>query len=121
MYSELIRILREAGGKFGKMKEKEVTDDKISLSTKNLMRRREELRGRETLTTRWKVELSEVQKLMKREVRKDIKENSGSTRKLKRELSNGFQIINKLKDKECVMRWRSDNVIRVATEFYSEL
>ena len=42
MYDELIESIREAGVGYGKMKEKESTDDKITLATKNLVRRREE-------------------------------------------------------------------------------
>ena len=56
-----------------------------------------------------------------KEKTKEIMENSGSTRKLKKEMSRGRQVINKLKDKGGELQWGSDNVIRIATEFYSEL
>ena len=45
------------------MKEKERTDDKITLNTKNLMRR-DKLRGKETLKEKERIELSEIQKLL---------------------------------------------------------
>lgn len=132
MYRDLMDIIKEGSERFGKAKEKESTDDKITVKTKEMMRKREELRGIEIKTPKEKIELSEIQKLIKREIRKDIRnfekektkeiiESEGSIRMLRKEWSNGNSIINKLKDKEGVIRWGGNNVLRIATDFYSKL
>ena len=132
MYDELVKIIYETGSKFGKMKINEQTDDKLSPHTKALINERERLRRVDKPTKELKVELTELSKLIKREIRKDIKnfeeittreiiEESGSTRMVKKALSRGVGIVNKLKDSNGVIRTGKDNELKIASHFYEQL
>lgn len=83
-------------------------DKKISPNTRNLISKRESLKKGTGVTAR--IEYAELDKLVKREIRKDIRKyekikiesiigGTGSTRKLKNELESGKYWINQLKDK----------------------
>ena len=71
--NNLEKTLNEASNIFGKKKEKENTDDKITKKTKGLIKRRGELRNKPILTELEKIELAEIRKLVRREIKNDCR------------------------------------------------
>ena len=65
--------MKEAVKKFGKLRGEITTNDKISKETKDLIVRREVLRRKGTKTRRDIVELAELRKTLKGEIKKDMK------------------------------------------------
>jgi len=74
MYNRIESVLQSVGQQFGKEKEKECTDDKITVETKKLIEKREEMRQIQVMNSKQKIELAEVQKLVRREIRKDSRD-----------------------------------------------
>ena len=76
------------------------------------------------------IESTELQKLMKQRIRLDIRNYEeamtkevieNSSRRVEKELANGFRIINKLKDETEIVRTGKNNVMNIATTFYEKL
>jgi exonuclease III len=70
-YSETVRIINKTGEKYGKRKTVENTDDKISRDTKNLIDQREKLEMKIGRTVKEKIELSELNKLIRKKIKQD--------------------------------------------------
>lgn len=107
---------------YGKNKIKESTDDKISKETKTLIEKRNNLESKENKTNLEKIELLVLKKTVKQKIRKDVKEyeelkikeileESGSTKKVKKELSK----IRKAR-KSII-----EEIVETATEFFGKL
>lgn len=99
-YDLLVGLIVKTIERYGKYKEKENTDDKISSKTKNLIRRREELRKIPNKSSQQMIEWTELQKLVRKEIKGDCRkfeekmveeiiEETWSSKKLKNKLSNG--------------------------------
>jgi len=131
-YSEIVKVMKEAVEKYGKLKGEITTNDKISRETKDIISRREVLRRKSTKTGRDIVELAELRKTIKREVRRDIKkydeevtceiiERYGSTKRLWKELKKEQDMVTNLKSKEGKSETDTKRMIMVASEFYEKL
>ena len=79
-----------------------------------------------------KIELTESQKCMKREVKRDIQkfedevtkeiiEGTWSTRKVEKALVEGFKVMNKLENGEGMLRHGKKRVLEIATEYCRKL
>lgn len=132
IYDIVERSIKETETKYGKEKERESTDDKITKRTKNLIMEREQLRKVKNPTPRQKIELTELQKLVKKEIKKDCREyetkivkeiieESSSTRRMKRELAKGTKLMTEIKNKEGKVITGREQMIKVITEFFREL
>lgn len=94
------------------MKEaKETTNDKLTCKTKELIERREQMRKEKDPSPQQKNETAEIKKIVKKEIKKDCRnyaerivkeiiEETGSTRKMKRELPRGTKLLTGMKNKE---------------------
>ena len=94
------------------------TDDKLTEKTKGTMERRNKLLFKIYKTTRERIEVSELHKVARRGIRKDIKtfdenrireviEEKKSTRKMWKEMSEGHSLITKIGDKRARNKiWR---------------
>ena len=132
MYDNIEEVIKEAGVKYGNNKGRENTDDKISEHTKNLIAKREELRRVGMKNTEQRLELNMLHRLVRREIRQDIRRyeelraieiinESGSTRKVNRELTKGYKIINKLKNEVGILKTGKKEVMEIATDYYRKL
>jgi len=132
MYNAMIDVVKETMNLFGSKKKYVSTDDKLSKNTKILIEKREQMKMKKKLTPIQKIELTEVCKMVRREIRKDcqtyeenkvceIIEESWSTRKLRTELSHGKNMISELLDNEGKTITGRDKIIEEATRFYKEL
>ncbi len=101
------RTIKEAGS----FKPKITTDDKLSTETKELIRKRTELKKINPKGTRRTIELTELNKLIKKRIREDVEkfdfeqiksivELSGSTKKVRAILSKGKYMLPKIKRKD---------------------
>ncbi len=83
-------------------------------------------------SNRDKIEIRELQKLVRRKVREDIRryderkivniiEDSWSTRKVKKELNQGRTMINKMKDKNGKLVKDREGILQMVTEFHEDL
>jgi hypothetical protein len=59
--------------KYGTSKKQVNTDDKITAETKSLIEKREKIKGVRKMTQIQKIELAEINKLVRREIRKDCR------------------------------------------------
>ncbi len=71
---KIVKILWLTINKFECKKSKENIDDKLTLETKQLIEKRERLRGKVNLTPLQRKELAKLKKLVRKEIRKDCKE-----------------------------------------------
>ncbi|MBP1527199.1 MAG: hypothetical protein H9Q66_04685 [Spiroplasma ixodetis] len=130
-YNKFESILLNTINKFG-IKEGEIkTDDKLTRKTKDLIEKREGLRKINRKSRKERIELSELQKLTRREIKKDLRdyeetkikeiiEERGSTKKIWKELSTGRNIMMELKDRNGGMRSNRRELLQIATEFHKE-
>ena len=132
LYNSIERAIKETEERFGKEREKIRTDDKLDKRTKELIEKREKMRLLVNPSTVQRIELSELSKLVKREIKKDsrnyeeeqvkeIIEESWSTRRLKREISKGTKIMMGVRDKKIKLVTGRDKIIQVITKFFREL
>lgn len=131
-YNIIEEYLNRVVDKFGKIKDQITTDDKITKATKSLIVKREKLRRKKNKSGKDIVELGELRKVIKREIRKDIRtyeeeltceiiEKSGSTKKLWKELSQGQRMMTNLRHQSGKLETDREKMIMVATEFYEKL
>ena len=131
-YDIFVEIMEKVQIKFGKKKDEIKTEDKLSNKTKGLILRREELRRKPRKKHREKIELVELYKLTKKEIRNDIKaynhqkikdiiEDNGSTKKMRRDLKEERRFMANLKDNKGKMRVNRDEIVEVVTKFYEDL
>ena len=126
-YDEIEQVILEARKRYGKKGKTIKTDDKITEKTKSMIKERNRMMYKSHKTIRERIKLTELNKLIKREIKEDIRkfeekrvkeiiEENNSTRRTRRELSEGKNLIlelgNKINRKE---------IVEVATEFYKEL
>lgn len=71
MYDGMGKIIEEVMRKNGKCKDTESTDDKLTMETKNLIKEREALRMKKDLYIKQRIQLIELQKVVKRAIKKD--------------------------------------------------
>ena len=132
IYNTFEQVIKEAVSENGKRKMIAQTDDKLSSHTKAHMEKREALKKRTPLTLLQKVELTEIHKSIRKEVRKDILsyenevtreiiEETWSARKVKKALARGFKVINKLKDEKGIIRYGKNEVLSIGTNYYKKL
>ncbi len=109
-YNQLENKIGETIEKFGHKKREEKTGDKSREETLEIIQKKHKPMTKTCKSNREKVEIRELQKLVRRKVREDIRrydeskivniiEDIWSTRKVKKELSVGRTMINKIKDK----------------------
>lgn len=131
-YSELkaniLRATRDAAQQDSKIRNRE----KLSENTIRLINERERLKGTSPKSNRQKEEYSEINKLTKREIRKDLRryekettktilEESKSTKKIRKELNKGKQWMLEAKDKAGKTKRERKDIVKEATHFYKEL
>ena len=118
--------------KYGSYKKEPNTDDKLTKETKILIEKREKLRELKIMNRNQKIELAEIRKLARREMRKDCKkyeevltkeiiEETWSTRKLRKELNKGTKLITELIDDKGKIITGRDKIIKETTRFYEKL
>ena len=131
-YDCLLELIGSAKEKFGVHRSNVKTDDKLSCNTKELIRRRTEIRNKIKLSKVDQIELVELRKLIKKKIREDINrfenevtteiiESSWSTRKVKKALAKGNALMPGLKDSRGNLIRDREGIVNLATEFYSSL
>ena len=108
------------------------TDDKLSSETKSLISKRALIKGKITLSVREQVEITELNKTIRKMIKEDqrkfneetareIIESSWSTRKVKKVLSSGRRLLPKLLNLKGEVVSDRTQVAEIATKFYSSL
>lgn len=126
-YNELEQIILLTGQKFGREGDRIKTDDKITENTKNLIKERNQLKNKKQRNSRERIELIELNKTIKRKIREDMKEyeekrikeileESGSTKRTRKELIEGYSLITKLGKRKS-----RKGIVEEATMFYKDL
>lgn len=109
-YDRFEAILKEGVEEVELGRIRPITDDKISLNMKNLIRRRTELRCNSHLDKKDRVELCKLKKATKRGVRQDLRvfderlmqdiiRENWSTKKVKKALVSGKNILPSIKER----------------------
>ena len=118
--------------KFGKNKKMATTDDKLSKATNDLISKRTEIRGKIKLSVLEPIELTELNKIIKRKIREDVRnfevelaeeiiENTWSTRKAKKALANSTKILPRIKSKAGKVTSNREEINEIASNFYRSL
>lgn len=105
-YNKIEKAILKPRQKFGKEREEIKTDDKFSESTKKVINERNEMRFKIQRNVREKIKIAELNKIVRRKIRKDLKqwedgriqeiiEKNGSTRRMRNELCEGHQLITR--------------------------
>ncbi len=130
-YDEFEKALRETIETYGVKRKEETTGDKITEEILQQIKKKREMwkkiGGKENSKT--KIENIEIQKLVKRKIREDIKnydnerikeiiEDTGSIRKM---MSEGKNLIRKLRNEKVKMVYSREGVVEIATRFYETL
>ena len=93
---------------------------------------REERRRKKNRSEGERIELTELQKTIKREIRKDIRryeeekimdiiDDSGSTKKLKKALNRGQYLITRMRNEKGESTGRREDILEVTTRYYENL
>ena len=104
-----------------------ITDDKITDSTKKVMNERNQLRLKKQRDVKGQIKLTELNKNVRKKMREDLKqwedrkiqeiiEKYGSTRRMRKELCEGHQLITRLGNRKS-----REGINEEATKFYREL
>ncbi len=131
-YNILVQGLKDVTREFGVKRKEEKTCDKLSKETLDLIRRKNNLWRKKNKKLKEKIELTEIQKVVKRRVRQDLRkaeeskiqeilEENWSIKKVKKELSAGKNIIMKMKDQEGRISYNQEEIIEIVTKFYENL
>lgn len=72
LYEKMENALKKVKNILGHSHKKRTTDSKLSINTKNLIKRREELKHKNNKSNRELIELTEIKKLIKKEIKNDI-------------------------------------------------
>ncbi|KAI5710950.1 hypothetical protein M8J75_012794 [Diaphorina citri] len=110
-----------------------IKSKKLTQKTKDLIEKREELNRKRNKTTTERIEHAEIRKLVRREIRKDVREyeeniikeimeTTGSTKSIKKELSqNSKYWIPRIEGKDKRIIHDREEIVEEATKFYEEL
>ncbi|KAI5749413.1 hypothetical protein M8J76_007135 [Diaphorina citri] len=110
-----------------------IKSKKLTQKTKDLIAKREELNRKRNKTTTERIEHAEIRKLVRREIRKDVREyeeniikeimeTTGSTKSIKKELSqNSKYWIPRIEGKDKRIIHDREEIVEEATKFYEEL
>lgn len=131
-YDILEKSIKESVCLVGEKKLRPTTDDKLTTETKKLIDKRAKLRQIKTKSKKVKIELTELNKLIKKEIRKDIKnyedeltkeiiEESWSTKKVKKALSKGRNWMIGINTDEGKSIYNREKILEVTTKFFSKL
>lgn len=132
LYNIMKKRLKEAIEKFGKPRREFTTDNKLTKETKNLIRKREQIKAKRKKSWKDQVDLCELKKTIRREIRRDIRdyeekltceiiEESGSTKKLWKEINQGRKLLTSIRNKEGEIEMDRQEIINPVTEFYRQL
>ncbi len=134
-YNELENEIKYVVKKYGTKRKEETTRDKISEETSKLIMKKrvmwKKARGKMNDLQR-KIENIEMQKMIKKRIREDVRkfndekirqiiEESRSTKKVKKELSEGRNMIVKLKKEDGEIEYNREGIVELATKFYEKL
>ena len=118
---------------FGAKNKRAKTDDKLTIKIKNLIEEREQLKGERNSNPKQKIELAEICKLVRREIRRHcksweesrpreiIEETWSTKKKMRKEQSKGNKLIMELFDSEGKLIKGRDKIINEATKYYVKL
>lgn len=132
LYDDFEKIIKETAANFSVVRGKVKTDDKLSRETKTSIRERERMREKENKTNKEKLELLLLEREVRKQIRKDIRdydtrkimeilEESWSTKNIRREMSTGMQLVTKMKNKKGKNVYERAQIVQTATEFYENL
>ncbi len=113
-YDYLEKILNVIVREFGINKKQIKTDDKVSPHTKNLIKKRMEIRKNIALSIKEQIELIELRKLIKKKIKEDstsfeeeivenIIESTWSTKQTNWALTRGRFLLPKIKNNQCTL------------------
>ena len=131
-YDLLIKAIGDTFNLYGKPKHDFTTNDKLSASTKNLIDRRTEIRNRISLSLKEQIELTVLRKTIKKKIREDILnfeteiateiiESTWSTRKVRKILASGTNLLSNLKNKQGRVTSDRKEMAKIVTDFYRDL
>ncbi len=133
-YDKLDVALGKIGGETEAQKHEIKTDDKLTIETKNLIQKRNALRGKpkSSLNFREKIELIELRKTVKKMIREDIRKydterildimrESNSLKKVKKELFPNRGLISKMTNKKGKIIYNRRKIVKIATDFYVQV
>ena len=104
MYNKIEGTMRAVIKQYGENRKREYTDDKLSNETKQLLEAKKRMNIKANKTAKEKIEATELQKTVKKMIRRDIQkfetqriqqilEEKGSTKQVRKELSRGRNLI----------------------------
>jgi len=131
-YDPLEREILENLKNFGINKNDIKTDDKLSLGIKTLIEKRTQIKSKVTLNVSEQLELVELKKLIKKKIQEDLKsyneqvareiiESTWSSKKTKKALSLGQNLLPRIKNKEGEEISDRDKIVEIATNFFENL
>ena len=131
-YDKLCEAIEVTISKFGKKAKDIKTEDKLSTETKKLLKLRQTLAKKNTKSPREKIELGEINKAIRKAIRKDTQEfdekviiqtlfDTSSTKKANKVLHHNQNLIVAMQDSNDREVYHRDRIIKVVSEYYANL
>lgn len=132
MYDIIVNAIEKTSQRVGVEKTNVPTDDKLSIETKDLLNKRTNLKNENPPTFKTKIELTELNKVIRKAIRKDLKnyefelareiiEETWSTKKVRKAIMNSTKLLPKLTKADNNVTYNRDEILDIATKFYSNL